>query len=281
MADLPLSITSLSAKYGFTLSAKYGQSWMFDNSMGPNPLWLVEWLTRDMSISKDMIVLDMGCGKALTSIFLAKEFGCTVFANDLWISPDENLVRINEQSLQHKVFPVRAEAHALPYAKDFFDAVICVDAYQYFGTDDCYLDYFLKFVKPGGQIGIVVAGWQREKTTPMPPGLEYLPAGEFTNFHTADWWRKHFEISEAVKIEKCEYLPDGKRIWQSSTKAMYETKKLLRSTDGTSAADKQKELDFWQGDITFLEADREDFAALMRIIVRRKESPAAFRVAPQ
>jgi cyclopropane fatty-acyl-phospholipid synthase-like methyltransferase len=269
MTDLPQSITSLSIKHGFKRSAGYDQGWMFDYSMGPNPLWLVEWLTRDMSLTKDMVLLDMGCGKALTSVFLAREYGCTVFANDLWISPDENLVRIQEHKLGHSVFPIQAEAHALPYAKECFDAITSIDAYQYFGTDDMYLDYFVTYVKPGGEIGIVVPGWAKEKTSPMPPGLEAFASGEYASFHTCNWWRKHFEQSGKVEIEKCELLANGKQIWLDSAKAMYETKKLLRTAEGASAETIKKELDFWGCDVAFLEADREDYTALLRIILRR------------
>jgi SAM-dependent methyltransferase len=270
MTNIPESITSLSLKHGFSRSAQYDQAWMFDNSMGPNPLWLVEWLTRDMQLSRDMVVLDMGCGKALTSIFLAKEYGCTVFANDLWISADENLSRITEHALQRQVYPIHAEAHTLPYAKDFFDAIISIDSYQYFGTDDMYLDYFCKLVKSGGRIGMVVPGWSKEKRDYMPPGLEAYPAGDFANFHTCDWWREHLRITGLVDIETCDYLPEGKRIWQNSAHAMYETKRILRAADGSSPEAVKKELDFWKGDIEFLEADKEDFAALIRIIVKRR-----------
>jgi cyclopropane fatty-acyl-phospholipid synthase-like methyltransferase len=59
--------------------------------MGPNPLQLAEELCTNMKLSPGMKVLDMGCGKGLTSIFFAKEFGVTVFANDPWIDPTENL----------------------------------------------------------------------------------------------------------------------------------------------------------------------------------------------
>lgn len=270
MINIPESITSLSIKYGFSRSAEYDQAWMFDNSMGPNPLWLIEWMSRDMEISQDMVVLDMGCGKALTSIFLAREFGCTVFANDLWISPDENLSRIARHSLERRVFPIHVEAHALPYAKGFFDAITCIDAYQYFGTDETYLEYFSKFVKPGGQIGIAVPGWSREKSSRLPPGLEIRPPSDFAGFHTAEWWKEHLGGFGLVEVEKYDYLPEGKQVWLDSARAMYETKRILRAGDGTPPEEMKKELDFWKGDIDYLEADREDFLALIRIIVRRK-----------
>ena len=38
-----------------------------------------------------MKILDLGCGKGLTSIFLAKEFGVQVYATDLWITAAEIL----------------------------------------------------------------------------------------------------------------------------------------------------------------------------------------------
>ncbi len=270
MPDIPESITSLSAKHGFVRSAKYDPAWMFDNSMGPNPLWLMEWLTREMHITRDMLVLDMGCGKALTSIFLAKEFGCTVFANDLWISPNENLQRIKELSLETKIFPIQAEAHALPYAREFFDVITCIDNYNYYGTDDLYLNYFSKFLKPGGYLGIADPGWSQEPEKLMPPGLEFLPANELASFHSADWWKNHLERTGLVEIEKCDFLPDCKRIWMDSARAMYETKSILRSSDGCSPEERQKELDLWKGDIDMLEADKENYLTLFRIIARKK-----------
>jgi SAM-dependent methyltransferase len=270
MVDLPENITTLSSRHGFDRSAKYDQAWMFDNAMGPNPLWLVEWLCRGMRLSADMIVLDMGCGKALTSIFLAKEFGCTVFANDLWIPAEENLARIAGESLERKVYPIHAEAHALPYSRGFFDAVVCVDSYQYYGTDDFYLDYFVKLVRPGGRIGIVVPGWLRETGGRLPPGLEVFPRQNFGGFKTSGWWRDHLEASEQVVVETCDYLENGKRVWLDSAGALYEAKRILRVSDGTSAAEAQKELDFWKGDIDFLEADVDDYVTLVRIIVKRE-----------
>lgn len=67
----------------YPLSAKYDPEWIFENKMGCQCLWLAESLSQIMILKPGMRVLDMGCGNALTSIFLAKEFGVTVFANDL------------------------------------------------------------------------------------------------------------------------------------------------------------------------------------------------------
>jgi cyclopropane fatty-acyl-phospholipid synthase-like methyltransferase len=100
-----------------------------------------------------MRVLDLGCGKCLSSIFLAKEYGVEVWAADLWIKPTEKFGRICQAGIAKQVFPIYADDRSLPFAEDFFDAIICTDAYIYFGTDDLYLDYLQHFVKPGGRIG--------------------------------------------------------------------------------------------------------------------------------
>jgi ubiquinone/menaquinone biosynthesis C-methylase UbiE len=51
------------------------------NVMGPHPLWLAEWLTGAMRLEPGMRVLDLGCGTALTTVFLAREFGVHVTAS--------------------------------------------------------------------------------------------------------------------------------------------------------------------------------------------------------
>jgi hypothetical protein len=43
-------------------------------------------------------------------------------------------------------FPVRVDAHGLPFAREFFDAVVAIDSYLYFGTDERYLPYLAQFM---------------------------------------------------------------------------------------------------------------------------------------
>lgn len=88
----------------YPLSAKYDPEWIYENKMGCQCLWLVESLSQIMTLKPGMRILDMGCGNALTSIFLAKEFGVTVFANDLWVSPTDNWKRICNAGVENLVF---------------------------------------------------------------------------------------------------------------------------------------------------------------------------------
>ena len=60
------------------------------------------------------------------------------------------------------------EAHTLPFAQGFFDALLSFDAYHYFGTDDLYLGYVSQFVRPGGSLGIVVPGVLSELNGEVP-----------------------------------------------------------------------------------------------------------------
>ncbi|MCK9520308.1 MAG: methyltransferase domain-containing protein [Dehalococcoidia bacterium] len=193
-------------------ASRYDPQWVMSNAMGPNVLWLTEWLVDAMDLRPGMRVLDMGCGRALSSVFLAKEFGVEVWATDLWTKPTENWGRIREAGVDGQVFPIHAEAHQLPFAQGFFDAALSMDAYQYFGTDNLYLSYFARFVKPGGQIGIVVPGLVQEFEK-LPEHLAPYWEPDYSCFHSPAWWRRHWERSGQVEVSLADLLEDGWRDW--------------------------------------------------------------------
>ncbi len=166
----------------FPLSSKYGAEWGLESWVGPNVLWLTEWATEVLPLEPSMRVLDLGCGKAYSSIFLAKEFGVTVWAADLWIDPEQNHKWTVEAGLSDRVLPLRAEAHELPFAKGYFHAIVSIDAYHYFGTDDLYLGYVSRFLRPGGHLCIVVpASW---RNCPMGRQSGCGPIGNRTSAHS-------------------------------------------------------------------------------------------------
>ena len=67
----------------FPRSNGYDPRWVVENTMGPNVLWFTESLSQVMTLEPGMRVLDLGCGKTASSIFLAREFDLQVWATDL------------------------------------------------------------------------------------------------------------------------------------------------------------------------------------------------------
>lgn len=201
----------------FPRASRYDVQWVAANMMGPNVLWLAESLSRVLDLRPDLRVLDLGCGRALSSIFLAKEFGALVWAADLWVKPTENRHRIEQAGVADRVFPIFAEAHQLPFAEDFFDVIVGLDSYHYFGTDDCYLGYIVGFLKPEGRLAIVVPGGARELE--RAPELRKVLSWDFWSFHGPEWWREHWQRTGLVEVEHADLIPDGWRHWLRSDRA--------------------------------------------------------------
>jgi SAM-dependent methyltransferase len=113
------------------------------------------------------------------------------------------------------VTPLRVEAHELPFADGYFDAVVSVDAYHYFGTDVRYLPTLARCVRPGGKIGMVAPATRVDlDVEPVPEHLSAWAADpSFWTFRTAEWWRRTWERSGAVVVETADILADGWREW--------------------------------------------------------------------
>jgi cyclopropane fatty-acyl-phospholipid synthase-like methyltransferase len=214
-------ISKLLDKPEFPRSGKYDADWLLENQMGPNVLWLMEWLTDVVKLKPGARVLDLGCGRAISSIFLAKEFGAKVWAADWWIGPDHNWERANKAGVADLICPIRQEAHALPFATGFFDAIVSIDAYQYFGTDTIYLDYLASFLREGGQVGVVVPGLTKPFENGVPEHLAEPQANGHAFwepscrcFKTADWWTDHWSGCAFVENISTEALSDGWKHWR-------------------------------------------------------------------
>lgn len=200
---------------GFPRSDGYDVDWQVRNAMGPNPVWLLERLCDHLDLRSGMRVLDLGCGRAATSIFLAREFGVEVCAADLWIEPTGNARRIEEAGVADRVFPLHVEAHTLPFAEEWFDAIVSIDAYHYFGTDAFYLGEVIRFLRPGGRLGINVPGTVREMGDEFPPHLSpHLSPNDLATFKTPEWWAALWRRSGLVEVEHAELMPDGAELWR-------------------------------------------------------------------
>lgn len=174
------------------------------NLMGPSALRIIEELTDSIILPPKAKILDLGCGTGLTSIFLAMEYDAVVFATDLWIDATENLERFRTVGLEDQIIPIHAEAHDLPYAQQYFDAIVSVDSYQYFGADPTYLDkHIAPLLKDGGTLAVSMPGLREGLTQKMLPSeLTKFWNGENIDFYALQWWKDLWAQSNQVTKEK-------------------------------------------------------------------------------
>ena len=69
---------------------KYDINLLNQKIMGPDSLKLEEKLMKDNRIKAGAVVMDLGNGQGITSVFLVKKYGCKVYATDLWRDAEEN-----------------------------------------------------------------------------------------------------------------------------------------------------------------------------------------------
>ncbi len=171
---------------------RYQAYFDFPYLMGPNSIRLLEEILEEypLTLTSDQLVLDLGCGSGLTSLFIANETGATVYANDLWISEEENRQRFAQWQMQDRLIPVREDANQLSFAKEQFDAIISIDSYHYFaGKEGFFAEKILPFLKPGGVALIVVPGMKNQYHGRSEELMTAWLTDEAYMFQSADFWK--------------------------------------------------------------------------------------------
>ena len=197
-------------------SAKYDTPELQAKIMGPNPVKLEEELLVDHKIPAGAVVCDLGSGSGLTSVFLAKEYGFTVYAADLWSDTEENRAFFDKMGIERsRIIPVKADATALPFEKEFFDAVVTTDSYNYFGRDESYLDEkLLPFVKRGGYIYIAIPGMKKDCHQNLPKELLLSWTPEQLDYmRDVDYWRKTVGKSKDSEIIEVSEMESNEEVW--------------------------------------------------------------------
>jgi cyclopropane fatty-acyl-phospholipid synthase-like methyltransferase len=195
---------------------KYNIDLVNQKIMGPNPLKLEEELMDNHHIKTGSVVMDLGSGQGITSIFLVKEYGFKVYATDLWSNPEENKKFFTEMGLTDKqIIPVKADATDLKYEKEFFDAVVSTDSYNYFGRDDNFLDEkLLPYVKHGGYIYIVVPGMKKDCHNAIPEELLLSWTPEQLDYiHEIEYWTDIISKSKDCEIVSIHEMESNEECW--------------------------------------------------------------------
>ena len=197
-------------------SQKYQTPELLAKIMGPNPIKLEEELLAGNKIPPHATVCDLGSGQGLTSVFLVKEYGFRVYAADLWSDPAENRKFFDSMGLtEEQIVPVKADAEHLPFEKEFFDAVISTDSYNYFGRDPEYLDQkLLPFVKSGGYIYVTVPGMKKDLHQNLPPELLLSWTPEQLDYlHDVPYWKGIVGACRGAEIVEVSEMESNEEVW--------------------------------------------------------------------
>lgn len=198
-------------------------------AMGPGGAFLACDMARTLGLSPGQRVLDLGAGKALSSVFLARAFGVQVVAADLWIDPSTNAATVRDAGLEHAIVPLRVDARDLPFPSAWFDAVFCMDAYHYFGTDAFFAPTLEALLKPGGRLCIGGPCYAVE-TDALPASSRHR---ESAAYHCPTWWATHLSrTSSLVNVSSREH-PDGRALWLDFVRWELEEKHPRERTDWT------------------------------------------------
>lgn len=182
--------------------------------MGPHLLWQLEDLLPDLALMPGMRVLDLGAGKGATSVFLVKECDVNVVALDLWI-PSEQAVAVHEAAgVAHRVTAVRGDIRTMAFPDSEFDAIVSIDAFEYFGTDVHLLPSLMRVLRPGGRIAISTPALRHEPyEVGIPAYVEAVVGWEAATWHAPVWWARHWELSGLVVNIQAQWQAGGRDDW--------------------------------------------------------------------
>jgi len=210
--------------------AGYSRAEIHEGLAGQGGLFLASDMARLLTLKRGMRVLDLGCGEGTTSIFLAKQHGVRVFAVDEDI-PDSLPPKASEAGVGDRVTPVRADARRLPFPPESFDAVFSMNAFFYFGTDDLYSPYLLRFLKDGGELVIGSPCYRAEigEGTPEEFLLEFPSC---LAVHSPGWWRSHINKTGTAEVLHSELHPRGREFWEDRVRFLLEAQPPAAMTPG-------------------------------------------------
>lgn len=135
--------------------------------MGPNCVRILEELFNKylLQFASDDLILDLGCGKGLTSLVIARETGAKVYANDLWVSAEENRERFAQWGIGEQVTPICEDANNFHFKEKQFNALFSIDSYHYFaGQKGFFQEKIMPFMKDEGVVLIGIPGLKDEYT---------------------------------------------------------------------------------------------------------------------
>lgn len=197
-------------------SSRYDTPALRAMMMGPNPVKLLEELMAGIALAPEAHVCDLGCGRGLGSVFLAREYGLRVTAADWWSEPEDNQAFFDAQGLSDRITAVKADANALPFARKTFEAVIAVDSYNYYGRSEGFLDEkILPFVRPGGLVAFAVPALPQGCHSHLPASLlaSWTPV-QLDYLQSREYWCELLSHSTDAEVVLVKRMHSHEEVWK-------------------------------------------------------------------
>jgi SAM-dependent methyltransferase len=217
--------------------AEYSRDELYEDFFGGGGLYLAARMIRTLRLRPGDIVLDLGCGKGPTSIFLARHFDVKVIAVDLWTSVTFLNDKFTARGYRDRIVPLNLDVtHDLPFAENYFDTLFCMNSFNFYGGNVDFVQRLLAHLKPGGQICLGSEVLSDEFTAEqlqrpphvyafqLPPPNEHVNVFEddFKKQHTSAWWRALFEQSGLLEVEHCAEVDDADAIYEELVRYEHE-----------------------------------------------------------
>ena len=180
----------------------YKKYFSSETMMGPNSVRVLEDVfdKYPLQLAPNDLILDLGCGKGLTSLVIAKETGARVYANDLWISAEENGKRFAQWGVGEQITPVFEDANDLHFDEKQFDALVSIDSYHYFaGYEGFFQEKIMPFVKDGGIVLIGIPGLKNEYSDRAEELLSNWLGDEAYMFKSPKTWKKLIGSNDRIE----------------------------------------------------------------------------------
>lgn len=191
---------------------------IYDNGdwMAPGGLLLANLMAEQLSLKSGERVLDLGCGRGQSSIFLASQYGANVVSLDLWTTAEERKLSTIEAGVGSCVTLLQGDiGRGLPADFEKFDAIFCLQSFHCFGAKASMLRYLASLLKAGGRICFAQGCFKQEPRE--WPALFLETDGwnvQYGNYHCADWWREHIASSGVFDVELAQEVLDGDILWE-------------------------------------------------------------------
>jgi SAM-dependent methyltransferase len=215
----------------------YTRDEIYEDCLGGGALYLAAKMVRHLHLNPGDIVLDLGCGRGATSIFLAKHLGVRVIAVDLWTDATFVSRKCSARGYRDRILPLQLDVTGeLPFADEYFDAIFCMNSLSFYGGSVAFLGHLLKHLKQCGQfvIGMETLSAEftpEERQNPpavfnynLPPPDDHINVwdGDFSKMHSPAWWQQLFQDSGLLQVESCLELEDAEILYEDLVKYQIE-----------------------------------------------------------